>query len=50
MDYRTLFNWHPDFECMTHKIRHHSDGGYTDDQDEWIAVSTLRKHQKGIIV
>ena len=50
MDYRTLFNWHPDFECMTHKIRHHSDAGYTDDQDEWIAVSTLRKHQKGIIV
>lgn len=49
MDYRTLFNWHPDYECMTHKVRHHSEVGYTDDQDEWIAISTLRKHQKGLI-
>ncbi len=48
MDYRTLFNWHPDYECMTHKVRHHSELGYTDEQDEWIAVSILRKHQKDI--
>ena len=48
MDYRTLFNWHPDYACMTHKVRHHSDGGYTDDQDEWMAVSILRKHHKEI--
>lgn len=46
MDYRTLFNWHPDYECMTHKLRHHSEGGYTDEQDEWVAVSVLRKSQK----
>ena len=48
MDYRTLFNWHPSYECMTHKVRHHSEGGYTDEQDEWVAVSILRKHHKGI--
>jgi ubiquinone/menaquinone biosynthesis C-methylase UbiE len=48
MDYRTLFNWHPDYACMTHKVRHHSEGGYTDDQDEWMAVSILRKHHKEI--
>ncbi|MFZ4536856.1 class I SAM-dependent methyltransferase [Propionivibrio sp.] len=48
MDYRTLFNWHPDYECMTHKLRHHSEAGYTDEQDEWIAVLTLRKHHKDI--
>ena len=48
MDYWTLFNWHPDYECMTHKVRHHSELGYTDEQDEWIAVSILRKHQKDI--
>lgn len=46
MDYRTLFTWHPDYECMTHKIRHHSEASYTDDSDEWIAVSVLRKCQK----
>jgi ubiquinone/menaquinone biosynthesis C-methylase UbiE len=46
MDYRTLFNWHPDYACMTHKIRHHSERGYTDDQDEWIAVSILRRHHQ----
>lgn len=50
MDYRTLFNWHPDYECITHKIRHHSEGGYTDEQDEWIAVSILRKHHKDLNV
>jgi ubiquinone/menaquinone biosynthesis C-methylase UbiE len=47
MDYRTLFTWHPDYECMTHKVRHHSDASYTDDQDEWVAVSVLRKCQRG---
>lgn len=46
MDYRTLFTWHPDYECMTHKVRHHVDASYTDAQDEWIAVSVLRKCQK----
>ena len=44
MDYRTSFTWHPNYQCVTHKVRHHSDGAYTDKQDEWVAVSTLRKH------
>jgi ubiquinone/menaquinone biosynthesis C-methylase UbiE len=48
MDYRTLFNWHPDYECMTHKLRHHSEGGFTDEQDEWMAVSILRKRHKDL--
>jgi ubiquinone/menaquinone biosynthesis C-methylase UbiE len=48
MDYRTLFNWHPDYACMTHKLRHHSELGYTDEQDEWMAVSILRKHHKDL--
>ena len=46
MDYRTLFAWHPDYECMTHKLRHHSEAGYTDEEEEWVAVSILRKHHK----
>lgn len=48
MDYRALFGWHPDYECMTHKLRHHSEMGYTDEQDEWVAISILRKHQKDL--
>ena len=45
MDYRTLFTWHPHYECMTHKVRHHGDVRYIDDPDEWVAVSVLRKYQ-----
>ena len=43
MDYRTLFSWHPDYECINHKIRHHDEASYTDVQEEWVAVSVLRK-------
>lgn len=43
MDYRTLFTWHPDYHCMTHKVRHHGEGRYTDAPNEWVAVSVLRK-------
>lgn len=47
MDYRTLFNGYPDYECMTHKVRHHADSCYTDDPEEWVAVSVLRKSGRG---
>jgi ubiquinone/menaquinone biosynthesis C-methylase UbiE len=46
MDYESLFTWHPDYVCMTHKVRHHSEASYTDLQDEWVAVSVLRKCQR----
>lgn len=45
MDYRTLFTWHPDYQCVTHKVRHYGEATYTDIADEWIAVSILRKYQ-----
>lgn len=45
MDYRTLFTWHPDYECMTHKVRFHGEICYTDSIDEWTAVSVLRKRR-----
>lgn len=44
MDYRTLFTWHPAYTSYSHKLRHHSAGGYTDDPDEWVATSVLRKN------
>ena len=43
---RGNLTWHPDYECMTHKVRHHSEVGYTDAPDEWVAVSVLRKYQR----
>jgi SAM-dependent methyltransferase len=46
MDYTALFSWHPAYTVFSHKLRHHSDGCYTDDPQEWVATSVLRKHQR----
>jgi ubiquinone/menaquinone biosynthesis C-methylase UbiE len=47
MDYRCLFAWHPDYVCVTHKVRHHDDAtAYTDSTDDWVAVSVLRKRRQ----
>jgi len=43
MDYRSLFTWHPAYTTFSHKVQHHSEGGYTDDSGEWVATSVLRK-------
>ena len=43
MDYRTLFDWHPAYSTYYHRVHHHVDRAYTDDPDEWVAVSVLRK-------
>ena len=43
MDYRTLFDWNPNYICMTHKVRHHVDNKYTDEAQEWVSLSILRK-------
>ena len=43
MDYRTLFDWHPAYVCMTHKVRHHIDNQYTDEVQDWVGLSTFRK-------
>ncbi len=47
MDYRNLFSWHPGYECITHKVRGHQNGSYTDDPEEWTAISVLRKANCG---
>ena len=47
MDYRTLFDWNPNYICMTHKVRHHVENTYTDDPQEWVAVSVMRKNSMG---
>lgn len=44
MDYRTLFTWNPAYVNVSHRVRHHSHGTYTDDPSEWVATSVLRKN------
>lgn len=43
MDYRSMFIWHPDYTSYSHTVRDHLSGAYTDDPQEWTAVSVLRK-------
>lgn len=43
MDYRSLFMWHPAYHTVLHRVRHHLEDRYTDDPEEWVATSVLRK-------
>lgn len=43
MDYRVLFDWHPAYTCYAHRLSHHGQAGFTDDSQEWVATSVLRK-------
>ncbi len=43
MDYRTIFDWHPSYTCVNHRIKHHQNQNFTDDVDEWTGISLLRK-------
>jgi ubiquinone/menaquinone biosynthesis C-methylase UbiE len=43
MDYRSLFTWHPGYATFAHKVFHHTSHDFTDDRNEWVAVSVLRK-------
>jgi ubiquinone/menaquinone biosynthesis C-methylase UbiE len=43
MDYRSLFTWHPAYINYSHELGHHTQGGFTDDRDEWVATAVLRK-------
>lgn len=38
-----MFSWHPSFTVMDTKIRDISNHGYTDNQDNWVQTSVLRK-------
>jgi ubiquinone/menaquinone biosynthesis C-methylase UbiE len=49
MDYRQLFTWHPNYNCLTHQVRHHADKIYTDDPHEWVALSVIRKNSRDAI-
>lgn len=43
MDYRTLFDWHPDYVCFSHRVEEHGKTSFTDEVQEWVATSVMRK-------
>jgi ubiquinone/menaquinone biosynthesis C-methylase UbiE len=45
-DYRRLFDWHPAYTCLSHEITHHVNGQFTDEPNEWVALSVLRKNSR----
>ena len=45
MDYRKLFDWNPDYTVFSHRVTYHY-GGYTDDRQEWVATSVIRKNRQ----
>jgi ubiquinone/menaquinone biosynthesis C-methylase UbiE len=44
MDYAKLFTWHPAYSLCSHRLEHHATGEHTDDTQQWVATSVLRKH------
>jgi SAM-dependent methyltransferase len=44
MDYRKLFDWHPNFTCFSHHVSAHGEKNFTDESNEWVAISVLRKN------
>ena len=44
MDYRKLFMWNPSYSSYTNKVRKFLVSCYTDDLQEWVAISVLRKN------
>ena len=43
MNYLTLFTWHPSYSLYDHKVREHSSGQYTDQIDDYVSSSILRR-------
>ena len=45
-DIPAMFDWHPSYVITNHTVRHHEDGRYTDEKDEWVGVTLIRRHDK----
>ncbi len=43
MDYRKLFDWHPNYTCTSHRVVGHGENSFTDDSQEWVSISIMRK-------
>ena len=42
-NYGSMFSWHPDYTITDYSLRDHSDFSFTDNSDEWIASTIIRK-------
>ena len=38
-----MFNWHPSYVVTDHRLRHHATRAYTDEPQEWVAATLLRR-------
>ncbi len=43
MDYRNLFTWHPNYECIYHEISDLKRASNLDNKNNWVATSIIRK-------
>ena len=42
-DLPAMFSWHPSYVIVDHRLRHHATRAYTDDPQEWVAATLLRR-------
>ena len=43
MDTTKMFSWHPAYTIFDHSIRHHKSNQHTDNSEEWVASTLIRK-------
>ena len=44
MDYRKLFVWHPNYDCLHHEVIDHSLDGFSNNKDNFVATSIIKKN------
>jgi SAM-dependent methyltransferase len=42
-DLPAMFSWHPSYVVTDHRVRHHASRAYTDEPQEWVAATILRR-------
>jgi len=42
-DLPAMFSWHPSYVITDHRLRHHATRAYTDEPQEWVAATLLRR-------
>jgi ubiquinone/menaquinone biosynthesis C-methylase UbiE len=46
MSYKEMFLWHPSYTLASYEKLHHVTMEWTDERDEWIALTCLRKNRR----
>ena len=42
-DLPSMFSWHPAYVITDHRLRHHTTRSYTDEPQDWVAATILRR-------